>query len=88
MNTAVILALTLASVLSMNMLATKANLANSNTNVIFSQPQKTSNLQISNYTGSAITSQMASVFIKFINEAYHLYTNDITQNCEYIKNKL
>ena len=84
MKTAVILALTLTSVLSMNMLAIKANSANSNTNV----PQKTSNLQISNYTGSAITSQMASVFIKFINEAYHLYTNDITQNCEYIKNKL
>lgn len=88
MKAAVILALTLASVLSMNMMNIEANLANANTEAIVPLSQKVNNLQIYNYTGSGITPEMVSTFIKIINDAYTFYRDNHTANCEYIQNKL
>lgn len=85
---AVIIAITLASVLSMSMMTIEENFANADTNAIIPHTQKVNNLQIYNTTGSGITSDMVSVFIKVINDAYTFYRDNTTLNCQYIQSKL
>ena len=70
----VLLALVLATVLSMNMMTIEDSPIDSNNDVLQKIPN---NLQISNRTGSGITSDMVSVFIKVINDAYTFYKDNI-----------
>ncbi len=52
---ALFLALILASVMPINMIAIESSFADANTDAIIPQIHNVNNLQISNYTGSAIT---------------------------------
>jgi hypothetical protein len=74
MKVFVLLALILATVLSMNMMTIEENPIDSNNDGLHKIPN---NLQISNWTGSGITSDMVSVFIKVINDAYTFYRDNI-----------
>ena len=74
MKVFVLLALILATVLSMNMMTIEENPIDSTNDGLQKIPN---NLQISNQTGSGITSDMVSVFIKVINDAYTFYRNNI-----------
>jgi hypothetical protein len=47
-----------------------------------------SNLKISNYTGSGITPDMVSTFIKFINDIYEFQGDNPFDNADYLQNKL
>jgi hypothetical protein len=75
MKVFVLLALVLATVLSMNMMTIEENPIDSNIDGLQKTPN---NLQLSNRTGSGITSDMVSVFIKNINDAYTFYRDNIT----------
>jgi hypothetical protein len=75
MKVFVLLALVFASVLSMNMMAIEENPIDSRIDGLQKTPN---NLQLSNRTGSGITSDMVSVFIKNINDAYTFYRDNIT----------
>jgi hypothetical protein len=75
MKVFVLLALVFASVLSMNMITIEESPIDSNNDGLQKIPN---NLQISNVTGSGITSDMVSVFIKNINDAYTFYRDNIT----------
>ncbi len=46
------------------------------------------NLKISNYTGSGITPDMVSNFIKFINDIYEFQGDNPFDNADYLQNKL
>ena len=46
------------------------------------------NLKISNYTGSGITPEMVSTFIKFINNIYEFQGDNPFDNADYLQNKL
>ena len=46
------------------------------------------NLKISNYTGSGITVDMVSTFIKFINDIYEFQGDNPFDNADYLQNKL
>jgi len=52
------------------------------------QPISQNNLQISNYTGSSITPDMVSTFIKFINEIYEFQGDNPFDNADYLQLKL
>ena len=66
MKVFVLLALILATVLSMNMMTIEENPIDSTNDGLQKIPN---NLQISNQTGSGITSDMVSVFFLVFNEA-------------------
>ncbi len=46
------------------------------------------NLKISNYTGSGITPEMVSTFIKFINDIYEFQGDNPFDNADYLQIKL
>ena len=75
MKVFVLLALVFASVLSMNMITIEESPIDSTNDGLQKTPN---NLQLSNRTGSGITSDMVSVFIKTINDAYTFYIDNIT----------
>ena len=75
MKVFVLLALVFASVLSMNMMTIEESPIDSRIDGLQKTPN---NLQLSNRTGSGITSDMVSVFIKNINDAYTFYRDNIT----------
>ena len=75
MKVFVLLALVFASVLSMNMMTIEDSPIDSNIDGLQKTPN---NLQLSNRTGSGITSDMVSAFIKTINDAYTFYIDNIT----------
>ncbi len=75
MKVFVLLALVFASVLSMNMITIEESPIDSTNDGLQKIPN---NLQLSNRTGSGITSDMVSVFIKNINDAYTFYRDNIT----------
>ena len=75
MKVFVLLALVLATALSMNTIIIEENPIDSNNDGLQKAPN---NLQLSNQTGSGITSDMVSVFIKTINDAYTFYSDNIT----------
>ena len=75
MKVFVLLALVFASVLSMNMITIEESPIDSTNDGLQKTPN---NLQLSNRTGSGITSDMVSVFIKNINDAYTFYRDNIT----------
>jgi hypothetical protein len=75
MKVFVLLALVLATVLSMNMMAIEESPIDSNNDGLQKIPN---NLQISNVTAPDITSDMVSVFIKTINDAYTFYRDNVT----------
>ena len=75
MKVFVLFALVLATVFSMNMMTIEENPIDSSIDGLQKIPN---NLQISNRTGSGITSDMVSVFIKVINDAYTFYRDNIT----------
>ena len=74
MKVFVLFALVLATVLSMNMMTIEDSPIDSNNDVLQKIPN---NLQLSNRTGSGITSDMVSVFIKVINDVYTFYKDNI-----------
>jgi hypothetical protein len=55
---------------------------------MISLSQNQNNLQISNRTGSGITPEMVSTFIRVINDAFTFYRDNHTENAQYIQNKL
>jgi hypothetical protein len=88
MKFAVILSLILASTLAMNIMSVETDTTVSKDEATISLSQSQNNLQISNYTGSGITPEMVSNFIKVINDAYTFYKDNLTENAKYIQNKL
>jgi hypothetical protein len=88
MKFAVILSLILASALAMNIMSVETGTTVSKDEATISLSQSQINLQISNYTGSGITPEMVSNFIKVINDAYTFYKENLTENTKYIQNKL
>ncbi len=88
MKFAVILSLILASALAMNIMSVETDTTVSKDEATISLSQSQNNLQISNYTGSGITPEMVSNFIKVINDAYTFYKENLTENAKYIQNKL
>ncbi len=87
MHILVVLSLILASTSAINIMSVQTNTIDTNIEALNNPPKGENNLQISNYTGPGIPSEMVSTFIKFINEIYESWDSPF-DNADYLQNKL
>ena len=88
MKKEVIIALIMAVALAINIINVQENTIERLIEPKSILAKSVSNLKISNYTGSGITPEMVSTFIKFINDIYEFQGDNPFDNADYLQNKL
>ena len=88
MKKEVIIALIMAVALAINIINVQENTIERLIEPKSILAKSVSNLKISNYTGSGITPDMVSTFIKFINDIYEFQGDNPFDNADYLQNKL